>query len=216
MAKRINYKNSTYGYLKHQIRQDILHAPKLMPQMRAEIARVFQVANRRIQNIESTGEFSPAVAALNKGDISNYSKFFISGLDDTTLKMEYGKAITFLQQPTSTASGVRQYTQHIKDAYELTDHEYDLMRYEITGKLNSLKDSDFVEHYLMKYKDFTGEIEQTAQGIAGIIESESYSIQRAIDDEILDTTLELLADFKKRNALELKNIINKLDELGEL
>lgn len=54
----------------------------------------------------------------------------------------------------------------------------------LQGKLNSVSDNDFVERYLMRYKDFTGEMEQSARDISTQIESEAESISRAIDDEI--------------------------------
>lgn len=166
-----------------KIKKEILQAAKSSPEYRKEIARVFQMANRRIQNIEQSGQLSPAVQALNKGDIKGFTKFSMKG-DWNTLKIEYGKAISFLRQPTSTAQGTRQYAQHLQRMYDLTPDEYNLMARNLQGKLNSVSDSDFVERYLMRYKDFTGEMEQSARDISTQIESEAQSISRAIDAEI--------------------------------
>lgn len=166
-----------------KIKKEILQAAKSSPEYRKEIARVFQMANRRIQNIEQSGQLSPAVQALNKGDIKGFTKFSMKG-DWNTLKIEYGKAISFLRQPTSTAQGTRQYAQHLQRMYDLTPDEYNLMARNLQGKLNSVSDSDFVERYLMRYKDFTGEMEQSARDISSQIESEAQSISRAIDAEI--------------------------------
>ena len=187
MAKlgyKIKFTKSVFGATQRaKIKKEILQAVESSPEYRKEIARVFQMANRRIQNIEQSGQLSPAVQALNKGDVKGFTKFSMKG-DWNTLKIEYGKAISFLRQPTSTAQGARQYGQHLQRVYDLTPDEYNLMARNLQGKLNSVSDSDFVERYLMRYKDFTGEMEQSASDISTQIESEAQSISRAIDAEI--------------------------------
>lgn len=181
---KIKFTKSVFGATQRaKIKKEILQAVESSPEYRKEIARVFQMANRRIQNIEQSGQLSPAVQALNKGDIQGFTKFSMKG-DWNTLKIEYGKAISFLRQPTSTAQGARQYGQHLQRTYNLTPDEYNLMARNLQGKLNSVSDSDFVERYLMRYKDFTGEMEQSASDISTLIESEAQSISRAIDAEI--------------------------------
>lgn len=144
------------------------------------------MANRRIQNIEKAGLLSPAVQALGKGDVQGFAKFSMRGKTWDDLKIEYGKAVSFLRQPTSTASGTRQYNDHLMEAYDLTEYEFDAMARSLSGKLSSLSESSFVERYLMRYKDFTGELEQSASDISTQIESEAESIQRAIDNEIME------------------------------
>ena len=182
---RIEYSIKILNRLnKTKLRQDVIKAKESSPEYRAEIRRVFQMANRRIQNIESAGLMSPAVAALNKGDITGYSKFSMSGKTWEELKLEYGRAVAFLRQPTSTATGVRQYNAHLQKAYDLTPDEFNLMARDLQGKLSSLSDSAFVDRYLMRYKDFTGELEQSAADISTQIESEAESIRRAIDAQI--------------------------------
>lgn len=187
MAKlgfKIKFTKSVFGATQRaKIKKEILQAVESSPEYRKEIARVFQMANRRIQNIEQSGQLSPAVQALNKGDVKGFTKFSMGG-DWNTLKIEYGKAISFLRQPTSTAQGARQYGQHLQRMYDLTPDEYNLMARNLQGKLNSVSDNDFVERYLMRYKDFTGEMEQSASDISIQIESEAQSISRAIDAEI--------------------------------
>lgn len=182
---RIGYSIKILNRLnKAKLRQDVIKAQESSPEYRAEIRRVFQMANRRIQNIESVGLMSPAVAALNKGDITGYSKFSMSGKTWEELKLEYGRAVAFLRQPTSTATGLRQYNAHLQKAYDLTPDEFNLMARDLQGKLSSLSDSAFVDRYLMRYKDFTGEMEQSAADISTQIESEAESIRRAIDAQI--------------------------------
>jgi hypothetical protein len=181
---KIKYTSSVYGATgRTKLKKEILQAVESSPEMRKEIARVFQMANRRIQNIETKGLLSPAVAALHKGDIKGYTKFSMRG-SWNELKREYGKAVSFLRQPTSTAQGVRQYNKHLQNAYDLTPDEFNLMVRSLHGKLSSLDDSQFVEQYLMRYKDFTGEMEQSARDISTQIESEAQSISRAIESDL--------------------------------
>lgn len=216
MAKlgfKIKFTESVFGATQRaKIKKEILQAVESSPEYRKEIARVFQMANRRIQNIEQSGQLSPAVQALNKGDVKGFTKFSMKG-DWNTLKIEYGKAISFLRQPTSTAQGARQYGQHLQRMYDLTPDEYNLMARNLQGKLNSVSDSDFVERYLMRYKDFTGEMEQSASDISTQIESEAQSISRAIDAEIERQANEV-ADQMEDMRNDIERILRNFGKFG--
>lgn len=216
MAKlgfKIKFTESVFGATQRaKIKKEILQAVESSPEYRKEIARVFQMANRRIQNIEQSGQLSPAVQALNKGDVKGFTKFSMKG-DWNTLKIEYGKAISFLRQPTSTAQGARQYGQHLQRMYDLTPDEYNLMARNLQGKLNSVSDSDFVERYLMRYKDFTGEMEQSASDISTQIESEAQSISRAIDAEIERQANEV-ADQMEDIQNDIERILRNFGKFG--
>lgn len=216
MAKlgfKIKFTKSVFGATQRaKIKKEILQAVESSPEYRKEIAKVFQMANRRIQNIEQSGQLSPAVQALNKGDIKGFTKFSMKG-DWNTLKIEYGKAISFLRQPTSTAQGARQYGQHLQRMYDLTPDEYNLMARNLQGKLNSVSDSDFVERYLMRYKDFTGEMEQSASDISTQIESEAQSISRAIDAEIERQANEV-ADQMEDMQNDIERILRNFGKFG--
>lgn len=216
MAKlgyKITFTKSVFGATQRaKIKKEILQAVESSPEYRKEIARVFQMANRRIQNIEQSGQLSPAVQALNKGDVKGFTKFSMKG-DWNTLKIEYGKAISFLRQPTSTAQGARQYGQHLQRMYDLTPDEYNLMARNLQGKLNSVSDSDFVERYLMRYKDFTGEMEQSASDISTQIESEAQSISRAIDAEIERQANEV-ADQMEDMQNDIERILRDFGKFG--
>lgn len=216
MAKlgyKIKFTKSVFGATQRaKIKKEILQAVESSPEYRKEIARVFQMANRRIQNIEQSGQLSPAVQALNKGDVKGFTKFSMQG-DWNTLKIEYGKAISFLRQPTSTAQGARQYGQHLQRMYDLTPDEYSLMARNLQGKLSSVSDSDFVERYLMRYKDFTGEMEQSASDISTQIESEAQSISRAIDAEIERQANEV-ADAMDDMQNDIERILRNFGKFG--
>ena len=216
MAKlgyKIKFTKSVFGATQRaKIKKEILQAVESSPEYRKEIARVFQMVNRRIQNIEQSGQLSPAVQALNKGDVKGFAKFSMKH-DWNALKVEYGKAISFLRQPTSTAQGARQYGQHLQRVYDLTPDEYNLMARNLQGKLNSVSDNDFVERYLMRYKDFTGEMEQSASDISTQIESEAQSISRAIDAEIERQANEV-ADAMDDMQNDIERILRNFGKFG--
>ena len=141
------------------------------------------MANRRIQNIEKAELVSPAVMGLNKGDIQGFTKFSMKGSWED-LKAEYGKAVAFLRQPTSTATGVREYNAHLMKAYDLKKDEFDLMAKKIQDKFLSVKDDNFVEQYLMRYKDYTGELEMEAEDVSQQIESDAVMLAEALEKDI--------------------------------
>jgi gas vesicle protein len=205
----IEYSEKIFPHLKQALWNDILQSPKSMPNLRKEIARVFQVANRRIQNVEKSGLFSPAVAALNKGDITGYSKFSMSGKDWTELKMEYGKAVTFLRKPTSVASGAREYNEHIRKSYDLTPDEYKLMSDRLQDKLTSIEDEDFVERYLMRYKDFSGELEEAAADISEQLESDAVELANQLEQDIENTAVDVANSGER--VSDMNTVIDLID-----
>lgn len=187
---------------KAHVKKEIINAVESSSSLRKEIARVFQQANRRIQNIEKNGVVSPAVVALNKGDVKGYSKFSMKH-EWNDLKIEYSKAIAFLQQPTSTATGTNEYAKHLKKTYKLSDNEFSLMQEKLIGKIASVSDQKFLEQYLMQYKDFTGELEQDARDVSDQIESDAVKIadnlQNSIDnvgEKVEETVQKILDSFK--------------------
>ena len=165
------------------VKKDIITAIESSPVLRKEIARIFQQANRRIQNVENSGIVSPAVVALNKGDVKGFAKFSMKH-DWNDLKIEYAKAVSFLQQPTSTASGTREYANHLKKTYNLTDNEFAIMQNNLLGKIASVSDQKFLEQYLMQYKDFTGELEQESRDVSDQIESDAVKIADTLQNNI--------------------------------
>lgn len=206
MRNKTGFSKKTFSYIKKEyVKKEVLNAVKSSPDLRKEIARVFQQANRRIQNIEKSGIVSPAVIALNKGDIKGFTKFGMRH-DWETLKREYAKAVGFLQQPTSTATGTREYGKHLQKSYNLSDSEFKIMQSKLMGKIASVSDERFLEQYLMQYKDFTGELESTAADVSSQIESDAISLNNALDNAI-DTATEMITD-------EINDILSEFDKLG--
>ena len=109
VTKKLNNKMS------EEIRKSVLGNSA----MKEEMKRIFQQANRRAQNIEKSGVASPAYQALILEGRTGYSKFNISGVDISTeygwqqAKYEYSKAIEYLNNPTSSATGARQYIKYL-------------------------------------------------------------------------------------------------------
>lgn len=186
MAKQnpIGFTNKTFELTsKVQLDKQILTAVESRGYLRKEIARVFQQANRRIQNVEKLGIVSPAVVALNKGNITGFTKFSMRHSWED-LKIEYSKAVSFLRQPTSTATGTEEYAEHLKKAYDLDDKSFALMQDKLMGKIASVSDERFLEQYLMQYKDFTGELEQESKDVSDQIEDDAVKIENALDDAL--------------------------------
>lgn len=186
MAKQnpIGFTNKTFVLTsKVQLDKQILTAVESRGYLRKEIARVFQQANRRIQNVEKSGIVSPAVVALNKGNITGFTKFSMRHSWED-LKIEYSKAVSFLRQPTSTATGTKEYAEHLKKAYDLDDKSFALMQDKLMGKIASVSDERFLEQYLMQYKDFTGELEQESKDVSDQIEDDAVKIENALDDAL--------------------------------
>ena len=186
MAKQnpIGFTNKTFELTsKVQLDKQILTAVESRGYLRKEIARVFQQANRRIQNVEKSGIVSPAVVALNKGNITGFTKFSMRHSWED-LKIEYSKAVSFLRQPTSTARGTKEYAEHLKKAYDLDDKSFALLQNKLMGKIASVSDERFLEQYLMQYKDFTGELEQESKDVSDQIEDDAVKIENALDDAL--------------------------------
>lgn len=180
----IGFTDKTFALTsKVQLDKQILTAVESRGYLRKEIARVFQQANRRIQNVEKSGIVSPAVVALNKGNITGFTKFSMRHSWED-LKIEYSKAVSFLRQPTSTATGTKEYAEHLKKAYDLDDKSFALMQDKLMGKIASVSDERFLEQYLMQYKDFTGEIEQESKDVSDQIEDDAVKIENALDDAL--------------------------------
>ena len=216
----IGFTDKTFALTsKVQLDKQILTAVESRGYLRKEIARVFQQANRRIQNVEKSGIVSPAVVALNKGNITGFTKFSMRHSWED-LKIEYSKAVSFLRQPTSTATGTKEYAEHLKKAYDLDDKSFALMQNKLMGKIASVSDERFLEQYLMQYKDFTGELEQESKDVSDQIEDDAVKIENALDDALEqignDPNAEaFINDVNSYNTDEpLKRILDEFKKFG--
>ena len=103
---------------------DLVGVAKGTSDLKKQMLKTFQKANRRIQNVRNAGLSSPAVQQLisERGE-RGYTYFSGKGLDPRNpteweqLKYEYGRAISFLNNPTSSARGARQYINYYKNEF---------------------------------------------------------------------------------------------------
>ena len=206
MASMKFSKKVTKNFSKEKARKDIINAIEGNSEFRKEIRRVFQVANRRIQNIEQGGYYSPALASLGKSGVKGYSKFSVKGFGNTgsdwnTLLKEYTKAINFLNSPTSTATGAKEFELQVKQKFNVPDDLWDYVKADVIGGTTSMSDemlqklpySQLVEGaYDSAYRSVSSQIEKGAIDLAKGIQSDinrtadqlANSVDEALDDLI--------------------------------
>ena len=206
MASMKFSKKVTKNFSKEKARKDIINAIEGNSEFRKEIRRVFQVANRRIQNIEQGGYYSPALASLGKSGVKGYSKFSVKGFGNTgsdwnTLLKEYTKAINFLNSPTSTATGAKEFELQVKQKFNVPDDLWDYVKADVIGGTTSMSDemlqklpySQLVEGaYDSAYRSVSSQIEKGALELAKGIQSDinrtaeqmANSVDEALDDLI--------------------------------
>ena len=198
---------------KEKMRDEIINSTESSPALRKEMARVFQIANRRIQNIEKTGEFSPAVASLGLTGTEGYSKFRIGKFNPSVggtwadAKREYSKVIAFLNQPTSTATGTREFNQQVKKQLGVPDDLYGAIADKLLGDynavstqmLNAIPYTDLVqEYYDRAYLSASSQMERDAKEIAD-------NLQKAINEdakqqvETIDKVVDAIVDGLKNS-----------------
>ena len=199
-------KKVTKNFSKEKARKDIINAIEGNSEFRKEIRRVFQVANRRIQNIEQGGYYSPALASLGKSGVKGYSKFSVKGFGNTgsdwnTLLKEYTKAINFLNSPTSTATGAKEFELQVKQKFNVPDDIWDYVKADVIGGTTSMSDemlqklpySQLVEGaYDSAYRSVSSQIEKGALELAKGIQSDinrtaeqmANTVDEALDDLI--------------------------------
>lgn len=170
------------------------------PNVEKEIKRVFQMANRRIQNIKKSGVVSPALKSLElaTGKTDRYTVFSFSKNDVLTttgqekLSYAWGQAVAFLHNPTSTALGARQYTKDIAKELNvskeraneilgyLTDTEIDFM-----GNIHLVNYRDTLNKIRRDSIDGKNEIQWTAENwkeqIMNALKKEESNLDKAVN-----------------------------------
>ena len=170
------------------------------PNVEKEIKRVFQMANRRIQNLKKSGVVSPALKSLElaTGKTDRYTVFSFSKNDVLTttgqekLSYAWGQAVAFLHNPTSTAIGARQYTKDIAKELKvskeraseileyLTDTEIDFM-----GNIHLINYRDTLNKIRRDSIDGKNEIQWTAENwkeqIMNALKKEESNLDKAVN-----------------------------------
>lgn len=179
--------------------REIEEAVESSPMLRKEIARTFQVANRRIQNIENAGLLSPAVVAANKGDITGYTKFSMRG-DWASLKQEYARCLAFLSDETSTASGARQYKKAIQAQLGLAN-EPELFESVYNQLVNNVNDIVSKEQANFTYQSVMDMIRDATQSVAQGIEGRTAEYEAAIQQSITESAKSFFENLANGNVI---------------
>lgn len=118
--------NMSNKQFKDEVRKNVIGSKEL----KKEVQRILQQANRRAENLENQNIFS---LALQKRIDSNptffnpksYSKWSITGLDFTNkndwirIQQVYADAVNFLNSPTSTVRGAKEYSDYVATKYKI-------------------------------------------------------------------------------------------------
>lgn len=172
---------------------------------RREMLRVFQVANRRIQNINSSGLPSPAVQSIG-ADVADRYSFFHASPSWGEMQSQYARAVSFLNQPTSTLTGTKEYLQNIITSYGLTEKDFQYVIDYMQSKSLDSRSYDYVDRYLMNYKDFTGDFEQAVSDVSEMLESDAERLTKALERQTrdaVDNSQEMIAQKEYQTANEL-------------
>lgn len=114
---------------------EIINAERPATNINKEIRRVFHAANRRLQNLGNSGAYSPAANAVNDflsndtvSSFNKFAKFSTAGKSFDEIKRMYNAAIEFLNKPTSTASGAKEFEREIRNRLRLTKPQFDAIK----------------------------------------------------------------------------------------
>lgn len=180
---------------------DILNSNESAKELRKEINRVFHAANRRLQNIENSGVYSPAANAVNaylgENDVSafnSFAKFSTAGKVWTEIKRDYAAAIEFLKKPTSTVSGAKQFEREVMQRARLTPKQFEAIKEIIdeNGGINeyaaqkALIPSDptkVADFFQTAANDIADEIENAARNLDGA-NALKNALQRDLENDI--------------------------------
>lgn len=187
-----------------QFKEEIKDAILGNADFKKEINKTLQQANRRIQNIEKAHLASPAVKAVyaERGKKDSFTYFSTRGLnpqnstDWDLMKYEYGRALAFLNNPTSTARGARQYIKY--QANELN------IPFESANKIVDLATNPTIDEYgnvnIFSYHEildrFKGDVFSTGKNIAQNGEEYAKQLEENLQNAInkIDNDVDNLLD----------------------
>lgn len=201
MNKDLFFSQSTLKKVrKITLDRDIITLEIETPQAKKEIKRVFQMVNRRLQNIRNADVLSPAAAALGV-DLQNqkFTQFSTSGKDFNTLKIEYAKAISFLQNPTSTAQGARQWTKAVQNSLGFSNETMQKIVKNIKENQNDFVLSSPIERVQEEFETVARDISEQLERDAKT-ENNIQQLEKELEKDIDDVTKSVESD--------LQNILN--------
>lgn len=176
------------------------------PKAKKEIKRVFQMVNRRLQNIRNANVLSPAAAALGV-DLQNqkFTQFSVANKNWNELKILYAKAVTFLQNPTSTAQGARQWTKTVQNSLGFDKKTMERIITSIKENKEDFVLSSPIEHVREEFetvaRDISEQIERDAkaernlQQLENELKKDFDDVEKSIDND-LQNILNSFKNFK--------------------
>lgn len=199
MAKAI-FSVSITSKLNLDLRKDIRESIIGSKEMASEIKRVLQMANRRAQNIEKSGVVSPAYQSLVLEGRQGYSKFKITGLDINNenqwqqAKYEYSKAIEYLNNPTSSSTGAKQYINHIAKKYDVPKEQAsNILRMSTStefrnNKIPLMNYRAMIDTFMTDSENESKSMEQNAQQHAQQLENQVVQMTEQVQNEVDNLT----------------------------
>ena len=197
------------GVIKQTSGREYISARDLFEQSGAikEIDKVFQQANRRIQNLQKSGNVSPALMKLEmERGVARFSYFSRANLSlnnitqKKLLEYEYNRAISFLKNPTSTSTGARQYTKMHSEKMHLS---YDRTK-QLLPKIINAQGRSGAYKYRETVEEYESDIEFMEDNQSPDITYEVYwsDLEKQLDamqtkmNNATDNFLDMLGGFK--------------------
>lgn len=203
------YKPGIFKQIKKQLSQEILNAAQSSPELRKQINATISAANKRLRRLDESDVYSPAAVSLGKergGD-----KFSTAGKDWDSIKREYARAVAFMRQPTSTVGGTKQYNEYLRGHYDMSATEWTLYTKYLRDEMISIDATDFVQKYLSRYKDFTGEFARKVKDVASNIETDAKRIQADLQAQ-LQAESEAAANQVNASLEQLEDALKRLND----
>lgn len=206
MAKKV-YTVDVYAHAnKFTLRSDIINGDISNKETRKEIQRIFHIANRRLQNIENAGVYSPAAVALLRqlDGYSGFAKLSMANKDFTDIKILYSQAIEFLRKPTSTARGAKQFARNIQKELNINDRRMQQLQEQMLENHDYFDiSSDFEEamaYFERETTNAASELENAAQNSENLAALEN-AITKDLEENITDILKEGIINSLKKFGL---------------
>ena len=159
-------------------------------ELKKQMNKVFQRANRRIQNIEKAGLASPAVKAViaecSKKDFTYFSGRGLNPTNTTDwdlLRYEYGRALSFLNNPTSSATGARQYIRYQANRLNIP--------FESANKIVDIATDPTIDEYgnvnIFSYGEILDDFKADVEQIGGEISTNAIDYAKNLEDYLLNS-----------------------------
>ena len=170
--------------------QLLLNFQEGTPELKKQMNKIFQRANRRIQNIQKAGLASPAVkAVIAERGKKDYTYFSSKGLNPTNttdwdlLRYEYGRALAFLNNPTSSATGARQYIKYQADRLNIP--------FESANKIVDIATNPTIDEYgnvnIFSYGEILDDFKADVEKIGDEIGTNAVNYAQNLEDYLLNS-----------------------------